>query len=147
MCSSSRGAHLSLIRCRPQCNGFHMDSKLSQMDPGKMKRCPYPYLGGDLLQWEEILRGTERGNAVTDTVPERNKRVEISSLALAHHVSVNAYVITAKHFGAIAFHCICQVVQHAISSMTDAKEELLQVCQKLPWSLWNWHCVRFQDWC
>ena len=67
--------------------------------------------------------GARAGNAVRDSVPERNKRVEISSLALAHHVSV--YVIIAKHFGAIAFHCICQVVQHAISSMVDAKEEVL----------------------
>lgn len=93
-----------------------MDPKLSQMDPGKMKRCPYPYLRGDLLQWEEIPKGTERGNAVRDSVPERNKRVEISSFALAYHVSVYAYVIFAKHFGAIAFHYICQVVQHSISS-------------------------------
>lgn len=125
MCCSSRGAHLSLISCRPHLNGFHMDHKLSQMDPGKMKRCPYPYLRGDLLQWEEIPKGTERGNAVRDSVPERNKRFEISSLALAYHVSVYAYAIIAKHFGAIAFHYICQVVQHAISSMADAKEKVL----------------------
>lgn len=58
-------------------------------------------------------------------MPERNKRVEISSLALVYHVNVYAYVIIAKHFGAIAFHCICQVVQHAISSMADAKEKVL----------------------
>lgn len=70
-------------------------------------------------------RDGERGNAVRDSVPERNKRVEISSLALAYHMSVYAYVIIAKHFGAIAFHYICQVVQHAISSMADAKENVL----------------------
>lgn len=132
MCCSSRGAHLSLISCRPHFNGFHMDCKLSQMDPGKMKRCPYPYLRGDLLQWEEIPKGTGRGNAVRDGVPERNKRVEISSSAFAYRGSVQAYVTIAKHFGAIAFHCICQVVRRAISSAADAKEKLLYVCQKLP---------------
>lgn len=68
---------------------------------------------------------------VRDSVLERNKRVEISSLALARHVSVCAYVISAKHFGAIVSHYICQVVQHAISSMADAMEKVLQVCQKL----------------
>lgn len=68
---------------------------------------------------------------VRDSVPERNKRVEISSLALARHVSVCAYVIGAKHFGAIVSHYICQVVQHAISSMADAMEKVLQVYQKL----------------
>lgn len=38
---------------------------------------------------------------------------------------VHSYVIIAKHFGAIAFHYTCQVVQHAILSRADAKEKVL----------------------
>lgn len=72
MCCSLRAAHLSLISGRPYFNGFHMDPKLCQMDPEKMKRCPCPYLWGDLLQWKEIPKGTEQGNAVKDSVPRRN---------------------------------------------------------------------------
>lgn len=122
MCCTSRGAHLSLISRRSRFDGFHMDLNSPRWTLEKMKRCPKPYLREDLLQQEEI---PSEGNAVRDTVPERNKRVEISSLALAYHVNEHAYVITARQFGAIAFHCICQVVQHAISSLVDAKESPL----------------------
>lgn len=56
-------------------------------------------------------------------MPERNKSIEISSLALARHVSVYAYVINAKRFGAIVFPYICQVVQHGKFSIAEVMEK------------------------
>lgn len=83
MCRSLPAAHLLLISCRPL---FPMAStwtpKLSQMDPGKMKRCPRPYRGGDPLQWK---RYEEEWNE--ETASERKKRAEISSSTLAGRVS------------------------------------------------------------
>lgn len=61
----------------PFPNGFHMNPKLSQMDPGKMKRCPRSYLGGDLLQWKRYSKEWNE-----ETASERNKRAEISSSTL-----------------------------------------------------------------
>lgn len=40
---------------------------------------------------------------MSESVPDRNKSNEISSLALACHMSVYAYVINPKHFGATMF--------------------------------------------
>lgn len=75
MCYSFRGAHLSLIRSCIQFNGFHMDPKLSHMDPERMKRCPYPYLRENLLQWGEISKGTEsEGNAVSVCQKKKKER-------------------------------------------------------------------------
>lgn len=83
MCRSLPAAHLLLISRRPL---FPMAStwtpKLSQMDPGKMKRCPRPYRAGDPLQWK---RYEEEWNE--ETPSERNKRAEISSSTLAGRVS------------------------------------------------------------
>lgn len=52
--------HLSPISCRPVFNGFHMNPKLSQMEPVKMKRCPYSYLRRDLLHRAELPKGMDR---------------------------------------------------------------------------------------
>lgn len=78
--------------------------------------------------------GRHKGNAVEDGAPERNNSVEILSVALAHWRG-------RRHGGAKGFRRVCRVAQHALSSPADAVQK---VCQKLLWSLWNWHCVRFQ---
>lgn len=83
MCRSLPAAHLLLISCRPLFpNGFHMNPKLSQMDPGKIKRCPRPYLGGDPLQWKRYSKEWNE-----ETPSERNKRAEISSSTLVGRMS------------------------------------------------------------
>lgn len=59
-----------------------------------------------------------------------NQRAEISSLTLVDRWSVHVYMIGAKDFGAMVFNYICQVVQHAMSSVAHAMEKVWQVCQK-----------------
>lgn len=47
-------------------NGFHMNPNLSQMDPGKMKRCLHPLSGRRSVTVEKILEGMERGNGIRE---------------------------------------------------------------------------------
>lgn len=128
MCRSLPAAHLLLISCRPL---FPMastwTSKLSQMDPGKMKRCPRPYRGGDPLQWK---RYEEEWNE--ETASERKKRAEISSSTLAGRVSecVRADSTSAKHFGEMVFDYICQVVQQATLAMDHATGKFFGTCAR-----------------